>query len=254
MDKVYQLLSTQAEFWDKSWEWEPSKNRTPIFGSSRAISDTPRPARDQTLPILPVPTGIELSLDKDCSANNSQRLQSAEEFLKDNNELMNLLHENLISADYQHYNLQVLRSVAQLCRQNLTMLLGLQKINDLLSLSSTVASSNPAMAVSLIDQALDQVNNIRDERNEVLQSVTTVWYQDWYPRVAEANGRKYLDQVDDVKDHLPVRTVDMSYLVYRQLKYPLGKWADEATNARNQFAKANNLPVRTATVNWESIE
>ena len=254
MDRVYQLLSTQAVFWDKSWEWEPSKNRTPIFGNSSSVYDPPRPAKDQTLPSMPVLSGTDLSLSKDWNSENKERLQSAEKFLKDNNEVMNLLHVNLINADYQHYNLQVLHSVAQLCRQNLDMLLGLGKINDLLSLSSTVASSNPAVAVSLIDQALDQVKTIRDERDEVLQSVTTVWYQDWYPRVAEANGRKYLDQVDDVKDHEPIRTVDMSYLIYRQLKYPLGKWAEGVTNARNQFAKANNLPVRTATVNWESIE
>ena len=254
MDRVYQLLSTQAEFWDKSWEWEPSKNRTSIFGNSRGIYNPPRPASDQTLPSLPVLSGADLSLNKDWNSENKGRLQTAEKFLKDNNELMNLLQENLINADYQHYNLQVLHSVARLCRQNLNMLLGLQRINDLLNLSSTVASSNPAVAVSLIDQALDQVNKIREERNEVLQAVTTVWYQDWYPRVAEANGRKYLDQVDDVKDHEPVRTVDMSYLIYRQLKYPLGKWVEEATNARNQFAKANNLPVRTETLNWENAE
>jgi len=142
--------------------------------------------------------------------------------------------------------------VAELCRQNLNMLLDLQKINELLNRSFTEASSNPSVAVSLVDQALNQLKKTHDERNEVLQAVTTLWYRDWYPRVAEANGRKYLDQVDDVKDHRPVRTVDMSYLIYRQLNYPLGKWAEEVVNARNQFAKTNNLPIRTETINWES--
>lgn len=254
MDKVYQLLSTQAEFWDKSWEWEPSQNRTPIFGYSAAIYDIAKPAKDQTLPSLPVPSGTDLSLNKDWNGNNKERLQSSEKFLIDNNELMNLLHENLVAADYQHYNLQVLRSVAKLCRQNLSMLLGLQRINNFLKLSSDAASTNPAVAIALIDQALEQARKIRDERNEMLQAVTTVWYQDWYPRVAEAKGRKFLDQVDDVKDHTPARAIDMSYLIYRELKYPLGKWAEEVVNARNQFAKRNNLPIRTEVLNWETIE
>ncbi|MEO6290080.1 MAG: glycoside hydrolase, partial [Ginsengibacter sp.] len=143
---------------------------------------------------------------------------------------------------------------AQLCRQNLTMLLDLQKINNLLKLSSDAVASNPSLAISLVDQALEQVKNIRDERNEVLQTVTTVWYQDWYPRVAVANGRKFLDQVDDVKDHGPARTVDMSYLIYRELKFPLGKWAKDVLGARNQFAKKNNLPTRSEIFNWENIE
>lgn len=254
MDRVYQLLSSQAEFWDKSWDWELSSWRTPILGNSYGFFDTPKQVKDQTLPLLPVPSGTDLSLNKDWNNDNKDRLLAAEKFLKDNNELMNLLQENLINVDYQHYNLEVLRSVALLCRQNLTMLLDLQKINDLLSLSSNVASSNPAVAVSLIDQALDQVNKIREERNEVLQSVTTVWYQDWYPRVAEANGRKYLDEVDDIKDHLPVRTMDMNYLIYRELHYPIGKWVEEVIKARNQFAKKNNLPVIKETLNWEATE
>ena len=112
---------------------------------------------------------------------------------------MKLLNENLLHAEYQHYNLQVLRSVAQLCRQNLNMLLDLQRINKFLTLSSNLGSSNSAAAVSLIDQALDQVRKMKDERNDVLQIVTAIWHQDWYRRVAEGNRRKILDQVDDVK-------------------------------------------------------
>jgi hypothetical protein len=57
--------------------------------------------------------------------------------------------------------------------------------------------------------------------------------------------------VDDVKDHQPGRTVDMSYLIYRQLKYPLGKWAEDVLTARNQFAKTHNLPLRTGSLEWE---
>lgn len=254
MNKVYQLLSNQAEFWENSWDWEPSKLRTPIFGNSEGIYEIPKPARDQTLSSLPVPSRRDLSLDKDWSANNSQRLQSAEEFLKDNNELLDMLHHNLRNVDYQHYNLQVMLSIAQLCRQNLNMLLDLQRIDKFLKLASNVASTNPSVAVSLIDQALDQAKIIRDQRNETLKSLTTIWYQDWYPRVAEANGRHYLDQVDDVKDHRPNRTVDMSYLIYRELHYPLDKWAEEVKNVRNQFAKENHLPIRTDTLNWENTE
>jgi hypothetical protein len=174
--------------------------------------------------------------------------------MKENTELLKLLHENMMNVDYQQYNLQVLHSVAQLARQNLNMLFHFQRINKFLDLSSKLASGNPAGAVSLIDQALDQVKKMRDERNDVLQSVSTVWYRDWFPLVSEANGRKYLHQVDDVKDHPPVRTVDMSYLIYRQLKFPMDKWVEKVMNARNEFAKRNNLPGRTITLNWEKTD
>jgi hexosaminidase len=254
MDKLYQLLSTQAEFYTKSWQWQPSNWRTPIFGNSYKVFDTAKPVRDQTLPFLAVPSGKDLSLNSGWNNDNKERLLSAEKFLAENNELLNLLHQNLASVDYQQYNLQVLLSVAQLCRQNLTMLLGLKRINDLMNQSAAVAAVSPATAVSLLDHALEEVKMILDKRNEVLQTVTTTWYQDWFPRVAEANGRKFLDLPDDVKDHQPARTVDMSYLIYRELKYPLGKWAADGTRARNEFAKGNNLPFRTETINWEAVE
>jgi hexosaminidase len=144
----------------------------------------------------------------------------------------------------------VLFTIAQLCRQSLNMLLDLKRINEFLILASNIAPVNPLVAISLVDQALDQVTKIRNDRNLVLDAVTTVWYHDWYPRVAEANGRKYLDQVDDVKDHPPARTVDMSYLIYRELKYPLGQWAEEVRKLRNQFARDNNLNIRGELINW----
>ena len=55
---------------------------------------------------------------------------------------------------------------------------------------------------------------MRSDRNRVLQNATDTWYKSWYPRVDQANGRTYLNEVDDVKDHQPMRTVDMSYLVF----------------------------------------
>ena len=250
MGKVYQLLISQSQFWENSWEWEASKNRTPLFGNSDTIYATPMPAKDQKLAPLPVPSAGNLSVNVNWGENNKEKLILVEKYLEENDELMNLLQQNMLKADYQHYNLQVLFTVAQLCRQNLNMLLDLKRINEFLILSSDIASIHPLLAISLLDQALDQVKRIRNDRNQVLDAVNTVWYQDWYPRVAEANGRKYLDQVDDVKDHPPARTVDMSYLIYRELKYPLGQWAEEVRKVRNQFARDNNLPIREEIINW----
>ena len=103
-----------------------------------------------------------------------------------------------------------------------------------------------------LDGALDVTERIRHSRNQALQDATTTWYEGWFPRVAEANGRTYLDEVDDVKDHQPMRTVDMSYLVYRELLYPLGDWAKQVAASRNAYAIAHGLPVRDFTLDWKN--
>jgi len=253
IDSVYQLLSRQAQFYDESWDWKDSPWRSPIFGNSEGVYQTPKPAKDQTLPLLPVPSDKDLSVKNDWSKMNVERLQSSKKFLEENDELIRLLHENLRNASHHHYNLEVMLSVALLCRYNLNMLLHLQHIDTLMKLSSQTASNNAAVAVALLDDALNEAEAIKNERDETLQSLITIWYEQWHPRVETANGRHYLNVADDVKDHRPGRTVDMTYLIFRDLHYPLDKWAEEAQNVRNNFAGKHGLPLRKKQLLWEQV-
>jgi len=70
------------------------------------------------------------------------------------------------------------------------------------------------------------------------------------PRVAQANGRTFLHELDDVKDHVPDRTVDMSYLVDRELQLPFGAWVEAIRSARNQYAAANHLAADAQKFDW----
>ena len=88
----------------------------------------------------------------------------------------------------------------------------------------------------------------------MLRDVTSTWYKTWFPRVPEANGRKYLHEVDDVKDHLPDRTADMSYLILRQLQLPMDEWAESVLGARNRYAAAHKLPNRVLRLDWTNIQ
>jgi hypothetical protein len=245
-------MSEQAEFWGDSWERFASSARTPIWGDSDRIFQPPRPAHDQTLTDLPVPSAPLLQLGHNWSLENARRLELAGKYLQQNDELMDLLRANMERVDFNRNNLEVFLSVAGLDRQNLQMILALGRINELLQSAATAAArAEPAEAVKSIDQALDLASEIRQERNAALQNAAATWYKSWFPRVAEANGRRYLDLVDDVKDHHPVRTIDMSYLVYRELLYPLGDWASKVQSVRNQYAQAHNLPAREGTLDWK---
>ncbi|MHB8656098.1 MAG: glycoside hydrolase family 20 zincin-like fold domain-containing protein [Terriglobia bacterium] len=253
MGRVYQLMSEQAEFWDDSWEWVPSSARTPLFGNSKGISNPPRPEIDQTLPPLPVPATAYLKLNHDWSLENTKRLELASKFLTENDELLDLLRMNIERVEFNRYNLEVFLSIAQLCRQNLDMVLGLGRINDLLKSAAASASKHNATdAVVALDKALNLAEAIREQRNAALKDASATWYKTWLPRVAEANGRRYLNLVDDVKDHRPVRTVDMSYLEYRELLLPLGEWAEQVQAVRNSYAQANQLPVRDGKLDWKN--
>ena len=250
--RLYQLMSEQAQAWDDTWELAPSKARSPIWGNSDKIFDPPRPAEDQTLPPLPVPSAPNLAVSHDWKQENSRRCAVASAALQENDELLDLLYANLKNVDENRYNLEVFLSIAGLYRQNLEMIRDLARISELLEQAQTIAKQQKASdAVTVLDDALNAAEGIRRARNRALQNATSIWYQTWFPRVAEANGRRYLDQVDNVKDHRPVRTVDMSYLIYRELLYPLGDWAAATLASRNEYARAHKLPERAGGLSWK---
>jgi hypothetical protein len=105
----------------------------------------------------------------------------------------------------------------------------------------------------MVDSALDTATSIWRQRNLALQNAIQVWDKTWEPRVAEANGRHVLHKIDDVKDHLPARTVDMTYLVYREKILPFDKWVNAIAKARNDFAAQHNLPTRKYQMKWDDF-
>jgi len=252
--RVYQLMSRQAQFWEDSWEWTLSSARKALFGNSDKIFSPRRPERDQTLSLPPVPSPQFLTLKWDWSQENAKRLRLAARFLVENDELMDLLHLNLQRVQSNHQNIEAFIAIAGLCRQNLLMLEDLGRIDGLLKSAQTAAAANQAdAAVSAVDEVLQIAGEIRQQRNHTYQDLVATWYKSWFPRVSEANGRRFLHELDDVKDHVPDRTVDMSYLIYRQLLLPFGQWADEVLSSRNDYAKANGLAVRRIQFDWKDL-
>jgi hexosaminidase len=250
MDSVYRVLSVQAEFHTESWDWIASPWRPMIKGNSDSLFL--QPEKDQTLPLLPVPEAGTLAILNKTYPVNAQRLTTAQAMLPRNKYALQLLKENKSRAGKQLYNLEVLESVAAICGQNLRMLVTLNQVTDALQKASS--AGNPAASVKQLDAAMEMVSKLKQQRDSTLAFVTKIWYKEWQPLVEEANGRKYLHQVDDIKDHQPVRTIDLSYLIYRELHYPLDQWWNDVQKVRNDYAKQHNLPLVNKQLNWEKYK
>ena len=204
---------------------------------------------------MPPAPAADLKYDSTWSRDNARRLQLAAEFLPDNDQLLTLLRQNLKQADYNRYNLEVFLSVAQVLRHNLTMLAALGRMDALLGEARDAAAKDqPRQAVAAVDQALTAAREIHVERNSALHGVTQTWYKSWYPRVPEANGRKFLHELDDVKDHIGDRTVDLSYMIQRELLLPFGDWVNQVRAARNQYAQAHNVPLNNQPFDWSDTK
>ena len=249
MDRLYQLMSTQAEFWASSWDW--GLPRSPIlFGNSDGIR--PIAPGDQVISLPPLPKGDYLRLDYDWTRVNEKRLLLSQNSLADNDELLGLLNRNLTTVQLHSYNLEVFQSIAGLYRQKSQMLQDLGAISaSLQGAESAAAKLDYPAAVSALDQALQLAYLIRAQRNRALQTATTTWYKSWYPRVPEANGRRYLLVLNSVQDYRVDRTLGLNYLIQREFLLPFGDWFKQLLQARNHYATAHHLPEANLEFDWQ---
>jgi hexosaminidase len=250
MDRIYQLMSLQAQFWESSWEWGPSAARSILFGNSDAIF--PRAPRDQVISLPPVPQGEFLWVDYDWRKVNARRRELVEKALADNDELLGLPDRNLREVQFHSYNLEVYLSIAQLYRHNLEALQTLDHVAELMQTAQGAAAKlHFADAVTNLDDALSLVYDLRGQRNKALEDTTATWYKSWYPRVPEANGRKYLLVLNSVQDYPVDRTLGLKYLLRREFQLPIDSWFKEVQQARNRYAAAHNLPQKIQEFDWQ---
>jgi hypothetical protein len=97
---------------------------------------------------------------------------------------------------------------------------------------------------------------IRDERNQALHDVTTTWYQTWYPRVREANGRQVARAPQNFVDTQSTegarrRQEGLVYLIEREFSLPFGDWVNQVQDVRNRYAADHKLPVREGKFDWQ---
>jgi len=258
MGRLYQLMSTQAQFWASSWDREPSGKLPLIFGYSYGIG--PFTPHHETLPLPPVPSADYLRLHDNWLQENAPRLELSWKFLGENDELLDLLYRNLPSVQFHRYNLEVYLSIARLCRQNLLMLRDLEEVvKDLEAGQDRAAKLQYTDAIAALDLALDVAGKIRDERNQALRDATTTWYKTWFPRVREANGRHVARAPQDFVDTQPGERarrgqVGLLYLIDREFSLPFGEWVNEVQEVRNRYAMAHGLPARERKFDWQDTE
>jgi hypothetical protein len=255
MERLYQLMSYQAQFWADSWERVDSTARKPIFGYSRRINIPRQAAKDFAIELPETPAPVTLGYAYPWSWANRRRLELAAQFRREYEELSALLDENRQKVELNRYNLEVFHSIAGLYKENLDFLESLKRIDERFTAAYEASRDGQKQhALAAMDQALDEAREIRKKRNLALRSTEQTWYKTWQPRVLSANGRQFFHQLDDVKDHEPDRTVDLSYLVYRQLLLPFDDWYENVRASRNSYASKHGLRARSDSLDWKNLD
>ena len=124
-------------------------------------------------------------------ANKTLRLELTQHYLSEYSELERILLANMFAVQKNQYSLEILLTIARLCKQNLQMIVHISEIEKLLVAAADSASeAKPAEAVAALDSCLDEATAISREQQSAFVDAVRSWQKSWHPRVLEANGRR----------------------------------------------------------------
>jgi hypothetical protein len=244
MVEVYRGLQAQARFFEKSWDRVVSSARGPGYGNSygKGIGTT---RFDQTLPQPALPSLPGLSFNPVYLGRYEKLVSDAQAKALENDSLIHRIHENLVKADRNRYNLEVFLSIAQLTRHHNHLILGLKDIEDRLGAARRSAEKNePQPAVGQLLAAYQRARSLVNERVQTFQSLQTVWEKSRFPKGREVSGKKFYHVLDDTKDHWADRRADLSYLIAPEESIDLEKWMKSLAQVIRDYAQKNQVPVR----------
>jgi CHAD domain-containing protein len=244
MVEVYRGLQTQARFFEKSWDRVISKARAPGYGNSygKGIGTT---RMDETLPQPALPALPGLSFTPVYVGRYEKLIEQASRMAIENDVLQHRIHQNLIKAERNRYNLEVFLSLAELTGHHNRLILNLKSIEDKLAAARAAAEKNqPQQAVGQLVAAYDQARSTIEERHKTFRALQTVWEKSRFSKGRAVNGRKFVHVLDDTKDHWADRRADLSYLSAPEESIGLEQWLKQLAAALQEYARKHNVAVR----------
>ncbi len=244
MVEVYRGLQSQAQFFERSWDRLVSRVRAAGYGNSygKGIGTT---RHDQTLPTPALPELPGLHFTPVYVGRYEKLIADAQASARENDTLVHRLHQNLLKADRNRYNLEVFLSLAALTGHHNRLILGLKEIETKLQAARQAAEKNDArQAVGQLLAAYTRGRSIVEERQRMFADLTTVWEKSRFAKGREVNGKKFFHVLDDVKDHWADRRADLSYMIAPEESIGLEPWMKKLAALIRAYAQKNNVPER----------
>ena len=244
MVEVYRGMQGQAQFFERSWDRIVSRARASGYGNSygKGIGTT---RHDQTLPPPALPTLPGLNFTPVYVGRYEKLIADAQLNARENDVLVSRIHQNLLKADRNRYNLEVFLSIAELTGHHSRLILGMKEIEAKLGSARQSAEKGDApQAVGQMLAAYARARSIIEERQKMFASLTTVWEKSRFPKGREVNGKKFLHVLDDVKDHWADRRADLSYMIAPEESIGLEQWMKNLAPLIREYALKNNVPER----------
>jgi hypothetical protein len=244
MIEVYRSMQRQARAWQRTWDRVISRVRGPGYGNSDGKGiGTAR--HDLTLEAPPLPQAGTLAFEARFGARYKAWLAEAPALSLQNDQLRHALHENLLRADRNRYNLEVFLALAQFIGHHwklLATLAGAER--DLSEAADAASKGRHAEAVGRLVAAHNRVAAAEEEGEAVFRNLTAVFEKSRYPKGRDAGGKQFVHVLDDTKDHWADRTPDLGYMSMPERSIGLSQWRLELSSLAQSYAARHKVQVR----------
>lgn len=244
MIEVYRTLQRQARSWQRSWDRVTSKVRKPGYGNSDGPGiGTAR--QDLTLDAPPLPEAATLAFKPAFTVKYKGLIAEAAAQSLQNDQLRHALIANMARVSRNQYNLEVFLTLARFTGHHWDLISALAKVEgDLAAAALAASKKNPAEAVGHLVAAHNRVAKVEAESAGVRRHLTAVWEQSRYPQGREVGGRKFVQVLDDTKDHFAGRTADLGYMFQPEESIGLAQWRASLGKITAAYAKRNKVEVK----------
>ena len=243
MAEIYRSLQRLARFWEQTWDRVPSRVRGPAYGNSYGKGIGVQ-RYDLTLS-TPRPDLPDMSVSSFFAEKYRSFLATARSCALENDQLIEAIQAHFAKVDRNHYNLEVLLSLATFIRHHWRLLTGLADAEaSLKQAESTALKDEATQAVGHMVASYNAVERLEQECDQVLKELTAVFEKSRYPRGRSLGGKKFLDVNDDTKDYWAQRRPDMTYLIAPEQSIRLPEWRKQLAQVIQAYAKQYKVPVK----------
>ncbi len=238
MVEMYRLLEDGARFYQDLWDLVISKERGPGYGDWFGKGkNTER--YDLTFETLPFPgIGSEAVF----STRYAAEIEKAATVKRDNEKLISLLMQRLSKVHRNHYNLEVLLSIATLEQYTVSTLLNWAKVEKTL-MEAARAGEDYSGAVSYLVEAHNIAGDILNGERETGLELTTIWEKSRFKKCRSVDGKEFVHVFDDLKDHFADRRTGLEYMLAPFERMEVEKWQNQLMDEINSFAITHNVAV-----------
>jgi hexosaminidase len=242
---IYTGLRNQADFFGRSWIYRTEVPEVRVgYGTSSRIYEKPRISRTRsTLPQPAIPNPDNLEIEPVYQGKYGELVSKASELYKSNQLIQGKIQKIMKLADRNHYNLEVLHSIAELTRHHDEMILSMKKIEN--EMQSAARQSKPQEAMKHLVAAYQTGSEVIRDRENTYQYFKSVWEKSRYPKGISVGGKNFYHVQDDIKGHWADSEPDLSFYITSERRMDIEGWKREMEQVIRKYADKNNISLNS---------